>query len=155
MRPGLWTVKEMDLAHPNWRNRAEGTTARAIYYGSGMLLLDPKPDAAAAAEDWWLAGEIVPGYWLPDGTYARDLIALEGDLDAEVDVAEAFHEMVAILAAVKAAWPVASGEMALAQLRQFNADIYRQVEELEILNKGSLMPWGSQEKPIYNPSTYV
>ena len=147
-RAGLWTINELNQIYSQWRTDSSGTPIAAVVY-SGKLRLHPAPNAdVVSAGNCFVEGEIIPGWIKTDGSYsASGAAGLNNagtwDLTAEPDLPEQYHELLAVLAAIKLAQPEADSEQAWATLNTYNADLAVQAERLEAENKAQISAWGS------------
>lgn len=156
---GLWTVNELNEVYSKWRTDSSGTPIAAVVY-SGKLRLYPAPNIGAVSTgNCFVEGEIVPGWIKTDGSYSASgaaglVTGSTWDLTAEPDLADQYHELLAVLAAIKLAQPEAESEQAWATLGSYNADLAVQVERLERENRAQITAWGSL-KPSDRTDRYL
>jgi len=147
-RTGLWTINELNEIYSKWRTDSSGTPIAAVVY-SGKLRLYPAPNAGVVSTgNCFVEGEIVPGWIKTDGSYsASGAAGLNSagtwDLTAEPDLPDQYHELLAVLAAIKLAQPEAESQEAWTTLNSYNADLTVQVERLERENRAQISAWGS------------
>lgn len=108
--PGLWTMPQLEKRFTTWRTDSAGTILRALQTDRA-LIVHPKPSATGSNN--FVAGRYTP-------------VALSSAGDIP-DIPEELHEILATLAAVKAAEPQVSEQEGWTRLQRFDAAIPDQV----------------------------
>ncbi|MBS1826522.1 MAG: hypothetical protein JST93_14495 [Acidobacteria bacterium] len=144
-RAGLWTINELNQFNPQWRTQSHGTPYVAVAYGSNTLLLNPKPDSTTvSAGNCFVEGTVVPGWWKTDGTYsASGAAGVVADGTATPDLPADMHEVLAVLAAVKAIKPMADSDAGWALVNAYSTELADSVETLARRNRAAMSALGS------------
>lgn len=148
-RAGLYSIQELNELFPQWRTASASTSSVAVAYGSNTLMVYPKPSQSVLdAGNNFVEATIVPGWIKANGTYvASGASGLYSggvwDTTASPDLADEFHEALAVMAAVKLGKPVVDSDAAWNTLNAYSAELTTQVDDLARRNRAAMSSLGS------------
>ena len=127
--PGLWSLQELESLYPSYQSDSNGTPTKAVWLPGGKLLINVPPNATAAAATNYISGVYIAADLATDGT----------DANSSPDIPEERHEILAYIAAARAAMPNVSEQEGWQRILSYQTMESKAIAEDARLNKSKIL----------------